>query len=144
MPALLVAFSDSDCVDAESAADGVELSVDGDQFVLTRAAAAELRSAVGDALTERQSFARTAGVHRPDGSYVVERRNADATGNSAVFDSFEKLRRVFEGLPDRFAAQDVGCVTGSRRHMVVWHFAEHPAFPATLASRRPLACEKAD
>jgi hypothetical protein len=112
--------------------------------VLSRAAAAELRSAVGDALTERQSFERTAGVHRPDGSYVVERRAATTTGNSAVFDSFDDLRRVFEELPVRFGADDVDCVTGSRRHMVVRHFAEHPAFPATLAARRPLEVEKAD
>jgi hypothetical protein len=122
----------------------VAVTVGGDEFVLSRTAAAELRSAVGDALTERQAFERTAGVHRPDGSYVVERRAADATGNSTVFDSFEALRSVFDDLPDRFGAEDVDCVTGSRRHMLVRHFAEHPAFPAGLASRRPLVCEKVD
>jgi len=144
VPALLVAFSDSDSVDATTTADGVELSVDEDSFVLSRDAAAELRAAVADALTERQAFEQTAGVHRPDGSYVVERRHADTTGNSAVFDSFEDLRRVFADLPAEFGAEDVGCVTGSRRHMVVRHFAEHPAFPATLSSRRPLTGEKVD
>lgn len=144
MPALLVAFSDSDGVDADAAPDGVAVSIEGDRFVLSRTAAAELRSAVGDALTEREAFCRTAGVHRPDGSYVVERRTADASGNSTRFDSFDELRAVFDELPARFRAEDVDCTTGSRRHMLVWHFAEHPAFPATLASQRPLECEKAD
>lgn len=144
MPALLVAFSDSDSVDAAAATAGVELSVDGEQFVLSRAVAAELRSAVGDALAERQPFGRTTSVHRPDGSYVVERRAAETTGNSAVFGSFDDLWRVFDRLPERFGAEDVDCVTGSRRHMVVWHFAEHPAFPASLAAQRPLTCEKTD
>lgn len=144
MPALLVAFSDGDAVDAATAADGVAVSVDGERFVLSRSAAAELRAAVGDALTERQAFERTAGVHRADGSYVVERRHAETTGNSAVFDSFEELRGVFDELPDRFVAEDLDCVTGSRRHMVVRHVTEHPAFPATLSSRRPLAGEKVD
>lgn len=112
--------------------------------MLSRAAAAELRSAVGDALTEREAFGRTAGVHRPDGSYVVERRTADSAGNSAVFETFGDLQGVFDDLPTRFSADDVDCTTGSRRHMIVWHFAEHPAFPATLASQRPLECEKVD
>jgi len=143
VPALLVAFSDSDSVDAAAAADGVELSLDGESVVLSRDAAVELRAAVRNALTERQPFERTAGIHRADGSYLVERRAAATTGNSAVFDSFDDLRGVFDELPERFVAEDVDCVTGSRRHMVVRHFAEHPAFPATLAARRPLACEKA-
>ncbi|SEV96996.1 DUF7528 family protein [Halobacterium jilantaiense] len=142
MPALLVAFSDSDSVDAEPTDDGVELSVDGDRLVLSRAAAAELRSAVGDALTERQSFGRTTGVYRSDGSYVVERRAAETTGNSTVFESFDDLWRVFDGLPERFVADDLDCVTGSRRHMLVWHFVEHPGFPASLAVQRPLTAEK--
>lgn len=119
------------------------MSVDGDSFALSREAAAELRSAIGDALTEREAFTRTVGVHRSDGSYVVERRQADSTGNSAVFQRFDDLLGVFGGLPDQFAAEDVDCVTGSRRHMLVWHFAEHSVFPATLATRRPLTVEKA-
>jgi len=106
----------------------------------------QLRDAVGDALTNRQEFLRTAGERREDGSYVVERRGADSTGNSAVFDSFDAARRLFDRLPDAFTAEDLGTAgyTGSRRHMLVRHFAEHPAFPCTLASRNPLRAEKQD
>jgi hypothetical protein len=148
VPPLLVAFSSSDEVSAAATGDeagdpAVELTVGDRTLVLSRSAAAELRAAVGDALEQRRAFARTAGVHRPNGEYVVERRGADSAGNAAVFDSFASLRSTFGALPGEFGADDVDCATGSRRHMVVWHFAEHPAFPCTLAARRPLTVEKA-
>ena len=120
------------------------VQVDGDTHTLTRESAMRLRDAVGDALTTKQEFLRTACEHREDGSYVVERRGADSTGNSAVFESFDAARRLFDRLPDRFTAEEVGGAgyTGSRRHMIVRHFAEHPAFPCELASRNPLCAEK--
>ena len=127
-------------------ADGqrIVLTVGNDRHELSRSTAAALCDAVGEALTQRQEFLRTAGEHREDGSYVVARRGADSTGNSSVFESFEAFRRLFDRLPARFSADDLtpAGVTGSRRHMLVWHFAEHPAFPATLASRNPLTVEK--
>ncbi|WP_394350890.1 hypothetical protein [Halobacterium sp. CBA1126] len=111
---------------------------------LSREDAAELRDAVGDALTGREEFFRTAGVHREDGSYVVERRGADSAGNSVVFESFAELRGLFDRLPETFDAETLSAdgFTGSRRHMLVRHFAEHPQFPCTLASRNPLRGEK--
>jgi hypothetical protein len=37
---------------------------------------------------------------------------------------------LYEELPERFAAEDIGRkgLTGGRRHLLVRHFAEHPAF----------------
>lgn len=111
---------------------------------MSREQAAALADAVDDALTHREEFLRTTGEHRDDGSYVVARRAADSTGNSVVFDRFADLRRTFDRLPGTFEADDLtrAGITGSRRHMLVWHFAEHPAFPASLASRNPLRVEK--
>ena len=85
-------------------------------------------------------------MYREDGSYVVSRRGADSAGNAKVFESFEHLRRLYGRLPDEFAAEDVGraAITGSRRHMLVRHFAEHPEFDCTIASRNPLAVEKCE
>ena len=105
-----------------------------------------MQSAVGDALVERREFFRTACEYREDGSYVVERRGADSSGNAKVFDSVERARRLFERLPAEFSAEDVGRtgITGSRRHMLVRHFAEHPAFDCTIASRNPLTAEKTE
>ncbi|WP_368408676.1 DUF7528 family protein [Halorussus salilacus] len=112
---------------------------------MTRDEAADLQDAVGDALTQRREFFRTAGVHREDGAYEVARRGANSAGNSKVFESFEVLRRLFERLPDEFTADDVGRtgITGSRRHMLVRHFAEHPAFDCGISRRNPLTAEKA-
>lgn len=132
--------------DVAATTDGptVRVSIGGDGYDLSREQAAALAEAVGDALSERQEFLRTAGEHREDGSYVVSRRGADSTGNSTVFESFDELRRTFDRLPESFGADDLtrAGITGSRRHMLVRHFAEHPAFPATLASRNPLRVEK--
>ncbi|NIB99097.1 hypothetical protein [Halobacterium sp. R2-5] len=122
----------------------IRVTVGGETIELSREHAAELRDAVGDALTRREEFFRTAYEHREDGSYVVERRSADSSGNSTVFDSFADVRRLFERLPETFGAEDLSAagVTGSRRHMLVRHFAEHPEFACTLASRNPLEAEK--
>jgi hypothetical protein len=118
--------------------------VDGETIRLSREHAAELRDAVGDALTRREEFFRTACEHREDGCYVVERRCADSAGNATVFESFAEARRLFERLPATFEADALSAagVTGSRRHMLVRHFAEHPGFPCELASRNPLVAEK--
>jgi hypothetical protein len=120
--------------------------VDGCSCELSRADAAQLQEEIGDALTERREFFRTAGEHREDGSYDVERRGADSAGNAKVFESFDHLRRLFDRLPDEFDADAVATtgITGSRRHMMVRHFAEHPSFDCTIASRNPLAAEKLD
>nr|WP_276234298.1 hypothetical protein [Halosegnis sp. DT85] len=95
-------------------------------------------------MTDRREFLRTTGEHRADGSYVVARRGADSAGNRKVFDSFARAERLFARLPDRFGAEDAARtgITGSRRHMLVRHFAEHPAFDCRLASRSPLVAEK--
>ncbi|RYJ13428.1 hypothetical protein ELS19_05245 [Halogeometricum borinquense] len=113
---------------------------------MSRADAAELQDAIGAAITEKQEFFRTAGEHRMDGSYVVSRRGADSAGNTKVFDSFDALRRLFDRLPDEFTADDVSRtgITGSRRHMVVRHFGEHPAFDCDIAQRNPLTVVKTD
>ncbi|WP_049915867.1 DUF7528 family protein [Haloferax mucosum] len=111
---------------------------------MSRDAAADLQDAIGTALTEKQEFFRTAGEYRRDGSYVVSRRGADSTGNAKVFTSFDELHRLYDRLPERFTADDVGRtgITGSRRHMIIRHFGEHPAFDCRIASRNPLAGEK--
>lgn len=111
---------------------------------LTRSDAATLRKRLDDALTERREFFRTAGEHREDGSYIVSRRAADSAGNAKVFESFEALRRLYDRLPEEFTAEDVGRtgITGSRRHMLIRHVTEHPAFDCEMASRNPLTGRK--
>lgn len=112
----------------------------------SRAAATALREAVGEALTQRHEYLHTEGIHREDGTYVVVRRGADSAGNAQVFDGFGALTELFAELPDTIDATDMGetGVTGSRRHMLVWHLVEHPAFPCVLRSRNPLEAEKSD
>ena len=97
-----------------------------------------------DAFTERREFVRTTGTHREDGAYVVERRGAESAGHRKVFDGFAECRRLYARLPDEFAADDVhhAGVTGARRHMLVWHYAEHDAFDCELVSRQPLTARK--
>jgi hypothetical protein len=111
---------------------------------LSRGDAADLQEALGDALTEKREFFRTAGEYREDGSYVVSRRGADSAGNEKVFRSFDELRRLYERLPSTVSADDVGRtgITGSRRHMLIRHFAEHPAFDCQITSRNPLTVNK--
>lgn len=146
MTPLLIAFfsGDETTVAATSDDDGIDVVIDGTQFRLSRSDAADLQDAVGDALTERTEFFRTAGEYREDGTYEVSRRGADSAGNAKVFRDFEELRRLYERLPDVFDADDVGRtgITGSRRHMIVRHVAEHPAFDCEIASRKPLRAEK--
>ena len=76
---------------------------------------------------------------------MVSRRGADSAGNEKVFDSFRRLERLYERLPGTFDADDVGRtgITGSRRHMVVRHLAEHPGFECGTVSRNPLRVSKA-
>jgi hypothetical protein len=111
---------------------------------LSREQVRKLRATLGDALTERSEFVHTAGQHREDGSYVVERRGADSAGHRKVFEDFEACREVFAELPREFTAEDVerAGLTGGRRHMLLWHFVEHPAFDCELSTRQPLTARK--
>jgi hypothetical protein len=61
-----------------------------------------------------------------------------------VFENFEELRRLYGRLPEQFSAEDVGRtgITGSRRHMVIRHFCEHPAFQCNISRRNPLTATK--
>ncbi|WP_115864375.1 DUF7528 family protein [Halorussus litoreus] len=122
----------------------VAVTVADDRHRLTRAEADQLRRSLGEALTQRREFLRTAGTHREDGSYVVERRGADSAGHRKVFDSFAALGRLYERLPAEFRAADVerSGLTGGRRHMLVHHLAEHPAFDCELAKHQPLTARK--
>jgi hypothetical protein len=122
----------------------VLLRLGGDAYVLDREDAARVRSELGEALSGRREFLRTVGEHRKDGSYVVSRRGAESSGHRKVFDSFAELERLYGRLPPEFTAEDVaeGGLTGSRRHVLVHHLAEHPAFDCELASRQPLTGRK--
>ena len=128
----------------ETNEESILIEVGGAVHELSRSEASELQDAVGSALTEKREFFRTAGEHREDGRYVVSRRGADSAGNAKVFESFDALRRMFDRLPAAFSADDVGRtgITGSRRHMLVRHFAEHPSFDCRISSRNPLTAEK--
>lgn len=139
-------------VGAETTEDGelVLTLPDGEQR-LSREAATALRDDLTAALAGRREFVRTAGEHRVDGSYVVSRANADSAGNAKQFDSFRSIERLYDRLPDRFDATAVGeaaaagdavAVSGTRRHLLVRHFAEHPAFDCELAAEQPLTAEK--
>lgn len=120
------------------------LTLDGTERRLSREAARTLRDELAEALTRRREFLYTAGEHREDGSYVVERRGADSAGHSKVFERFTALERLYGRLPHEFAAEDVGRsgLTGGRRHILVRHLAEHPAFDCELVSRQPLTVRK--
>ena len=61
-----------------------------------------------------------------------------------MFDSFAALEYRYDRLPREFTAQDVAedGLTGSRRHVLVHHLVEHPAFDCELASRQPLTGRK--
>ena len=120
------------------------MDIDGKTFELSRESATDLQDAVGDALTERREFFRTAGTFREDGSYEVSRRSADSAGNAKVFRTFDAMARLFDRLPDEFTAEDVGRtgITGSRRHLLIRHFGENPEFPCRISSRNPLMAKK--
>lgn len=122
----------------------VRLTIDGETHALSREEALALRAAIGDALEWRRDLIRTVGHYRRDGTYAVARRCADTPGNEQVFDSLSALQDLFAAMPTEFGAADVGDEgpTGSRRHLVVRHLAEHPAFDCRLVSERPLRAEK--
>lgn len=124
--------------------DTIQVTIDGQTHELSREQAHELRDALTDAMTEKREFLHTAGKYREDGSYVVLRRGADSAGNAKVFDDFGQLRRLYDRMPAEFTAEEVtrAGITGSRRHMLVHHFAEHPAFECTIATRNPLTVRK--
>lgn len=124
--------------------ESIRVTIDGQTHELTRDEARELQAAIGDAMTHKREFLYTAGEHREDGKYVVSRRCADSAGNTKVFDSFETVRRLYERLPTEFTAEEVSRtgLTGSRRHMLVRHFAEHPAFDCRIDRRNPLTVHK--
>jgi hypothetical protein len=101
-------------------------------------------SGTDDDSHERRVFLHTVGLYRADGSYVVERRRATSAGHRTVFDSFDDLCALFDSLPREFDAGALGRpgVSGGRRHLLLWHLAEHPAFDCRLVSRQPLTAEK--
>jgi hypothetical protein len=145
--------SDSDGTTAPDSGNGVtacddghtvSVDVDGRRVQLDREAARTLRDELAEAVTGRREFCDTVGVQRPDGSYVVARRRADSAGHRKVFDQFAALRQLYDDLPERFGADDVSTagVTGGRRHLLVRHFVEHPAFDCELAARQPLTARK--
>jgi hypothetical protein len=133
-------------VDAAGEGETVVVTLDGETHHLSRRTATALRDELADALTGRREFLRTTGEHRPDGSYVVARRRADFAGHSKVFESFAELESLFAELPTEFTAEAVGRsgVTGGRRHILLRHFVEHPAFDCELVSRQPLTVRKGD
>lgn len=141
---LLVEKFSGDEVSVRSGSETVVVTLSGHTHELNRDEAASLRQALGESLTDHHEFVHTTGTHRKDGSYVVSRRGADSTGHSKVFEDFEQLQELYESLPTEFTAGAVESpgVTGSRRHLVVRHFAEHPDFDCGLASRQPLTVEK--
>ena len=118
--------------------------MDGESHRLSEGAARALRAQLGEALARRREFAHTAGERRPDGSYVVARRRAESAGHRKVFDSLDALWALYEDLPREFTAGDVEAagLSGGRRHLVVRHLAEHPAFDCALVARQPLTAHK--
>lgn len=122
------------------------MTVGGRTHVLDRSRARALRASLEDALERRDEFVHTVGEHRPNGEYVVERRGADSAGHRKVFPSFAHLERLYGRLPDPFTADALtrSGLTAGRRHMVLWHLVEHPAFACSLTSRQPLTVEKRD
>ncbi|WP_336359495.1 DUF7528 family protein [Haladaptatus sp. ZSTT2] len=127
-----------------STPEGVVLRVNDETTVLSRAAATRLRDALRDALTETREYVYTSGTYREDGSYVVARRGATSVGHSKVFEDFRELQRLYDRLPEAFTADDLSRsgLTGGRRHMLLRHFVEHPAFDCRLEHRQPLTARK--
>lgn len=122
----------------------MSITVGDVEVELTRTEAAALSDAIGAAVRGRREFVRTACVVHADGRYEVRRRGADSSGNRKVFDDRRDLRLLYDRLPATFGADDVDhpAVSGSRRHLVVRHVAEHPGFDCELRCRRPLTVEK--
>uniref|UniRef100_UPI002ED23F61 DUF7528 family protein n=1 Tax=Halocatena halophila TaxID=2814576 RepID=UPI002ED23F61 len=61
-----------------------------------------------------------------------------------MFDSFESVQRLYHEMGETFSASDLDRpgLTGGRTHLLVRHFAEHPAFDCELCSQQPLTVEK--
>lgn len=128
----------------ERTAETVQISVAGETITVNQSTAEELQSAIASALVDKREFARTIGIRRSDGRYEVRRRNSTSSGNAKVFESTAALRESFTELPDTLSAtemEELG-LTGSRRHLVLWHFIEHPGFPCEIQSRNPLRAQK--
>jgi hypothetical protein len=120
----------------------VTLALGADHHVLSHDDARRLRAALDDALYRVQEFTHTTGEHRPDGSYVVARRRASSAGHRKVFADATAVQSCYDALPEEFTAADVTCASGGRRHMLVWHFAEHPGYDCEIVSRQPLTARK--
>lgn len=120
------------------------LTIAGERYTLPISVARHLYADLHDTLTERHQFVHTVSVQHPDGRYVIERRRAASTGNRIAFDSIEAIRECFVDLPDTFGATHVECdgITGSRRHLLVRHFAESPEFACGLVCENPLQAKK--
>ena len=125
-------------------AKGLFLHVDGTTHVLDEGTAVELREQLGGVLTGTREYVYTSGERRKDGRYVVARRGAQSSGNRKVFDSFRAVERLYQRLPETFTADDLSRtgLTDGRRHLVLRHFVEHPAFDCELTTRQPLTVEK--
>ncbi|WP_435358915.1 DUF7528 family protein [Haloarchaeobius sp. DFWS5] len=141
---LVEKFPDHDSCAVVADSRGLLLAVGDETYELTRSEAAALREELSDALTQTHEFVHTTCTHRDDGGYVVERRGANSAGHRKVFDTETQCERLFNRLPEEFTAEDVGRtgLTGGRRHMLVWHFAEHPNYDCELVSRQPLTVRK--
>lgn len=120
------------------------LTIAGEEYTLPIPVARCLYADLHDTLTERSQFVHTISVRHPDGRYVIERRRAASTGNRIAFDSIEAIRECFLDLPDTFGATDIDCdgITGSRRHLLVRHFAESSVFACELICENPLQAKK--
>jgi len=143
---LLIEKFSGDEVSVRSDGDRVVVSLSERTHTVDRDVAATLRAELGEALTERCEYVHTVGTHRADGSYVVSRRKGDSSGHRKVFERFADLREWYASLPATFTAADVDIpgVTGGRRHLLVRHVVEHPAFDCVLTARQPLTAEKRD
>ncbi|MFB6111483.1 MAG: hypothetical protein ABEJ35_02995 [Halobacteriaceae archaeon] len=97
-----------------------------------------------EASSESYSFLYTVGHRRADGTYVVERRNADSAGHRKVFESVAAVDRLLMGLPREFTAADLtrSGLTGGRRHLVLRHLVEHPRWDCDLVARQPLTARR--
>jgi len=126
------------------ALDGVDvtLTLGDDSHVLSHEDARRLRRALDDALYQVHEFTHTTGEYRPDGSYVVARRRASSAGHRKVFEDAGAVQSCYDALPEAFTAEDVSCASGGRRHMLVWHFTEHPGYDCEIVSRQPLTARK--
>lgn len=118
----------------------IAVEIDGTTHRLSRSEAIELREALGSAVATRETFVRSAVERRPNGAYAVFRRGDDEPAK--VFDSAGEIRAAYRSLPTEFTAGDVTVVSGSRRHLLVRHFVEHPGFDCRLTCRNPLRVRK--